>query len=51
MFKYMFDKEFLLVPFAKSNINQASGSGYIGYSIYYIFGIRIFQIQQTKPWN
>ncbi len=46
------DLKYILTLFAKTNINyNKSRSDYIGYSDYYILGIRIARIQKTAPWD
>lgn len=51
MFKGIIDLEFLLTPWGKSNTYETYSYVEIGHSSYYVFGIRVAKIQQTKPWS
>lgn len=43
--------KFIVVPFGKSNLLLPIGNAHIGYTDYYVFGIRVARLQQTKPWG
>lgn len=43
------DIRFVLTPLGKVNRNYRTHR--VGYSDYYIFGIRIARIQKTEPWD
>ena len=48
----IFRPYFALVPFSVSRAKEQIGGGrYIGYAIYRVFGFRVAQIQETKPWE
>lgn len=42
----------LPVPFSvrRSREDTRSGAAYIGYAVYYVFGLRVARIQETRPW-
>lgn len=40
---------FILIPFASRNIAYNDG-GRIGYTDYFLFGVRVARIQRTVPW-
>lgn len=43
---------FILTPLGTINSNyHTGGGGIIGYTDYYIFGIRLARIQKTAPWD
>ena len=43
---------FILIPFAKRNVvYNTKPYESIGYSDYYIFGVRVARIQKTTPWD
>jgi hypothetical protein len=45
------DPRFIFTPIGKVNrVYHTRINSIIGFSDYYIFGIRIARIQQTKPW-
>jgi hypothetical protein len=58
----MFDRRFLLIPFASRNVLLTEADGFetpriagvervIGYSDFYVFGIRVARLQRTEPWT
>ena len=47
----MYDKDFWFIPFGVSRVREKTGTGYIGYADYRIFGIRIARVQETRPWQ
>jgi hypothetical protein len=44
-----FDK--ILIPFSSVQYLREHGAGYTGVVVYYIFGMRISEIQLTSPWH
>ncbi len=40
----------ILIPFSSVNYVKREVGGHSGFTVYYIFGIRIVQIQKTIPW-
>ena len=44
----MMKTEFLLIPFASRNVKYFATE--IGYTDYYVFGIRVARFQRTTPW-
>lgn len=47
----MFDKNFIFIPFGISRFKRNCGNGYIGYTDYRIFGVRVARVQETRPWS
>jgi hypothetical protein len=45
----MFKRNFMFIPLASRNI-AIRDNGLLGYTDWYIFGIRIVRIQKTIPW-
>ena len=46
------DFKYILTPIAISNIRFGDGiHADIGYTIIWIFGIKVFVFQRTKPWE
>lgn len=47
-----FRSVYLLTPFASRNVVYGRGTGaFVGFTDYFIFGIRIARVQRTQPWE
>ena len=47
----IFNWRYLLIPFYAENVRENKPfHQFIGYTSYYVFGIRVVKIQKTKPW-
>lgn len=45
-----FNLEYTFVPFGAANVLLKRDGKMYGYRDYYVFGIRLIRLQQTRPW-